>query len=150
MNARAVSAAGLDLIKLVVPFHGVRHGVPGALQWIGYGHVLRPIEDAQLHVVSERLATQLLRDDLRCIEIYLNATVRVPLEQHEFDALASLVFDVGIRTYEHSFLRDAINRGDRTEAAILLMRWQTPDNVNHQRRCAEATMFLRGSIETFS
>jgi len=143
-NARSVSVAGLEMIKRCVPFSATRRGTPGALQTIGYGHFLRPA-DAGLRVVDDALATQLLREDLRCIEIYLNATVRVLLEQHEFDALASLVFDVGMRTYERSFLRNAINAGDREEAGRLLMRWEMPGNTNPARRSAEAMLFLHGS-----
>ena len=146
-NARSVSAAGLEMLKCFTPFCARRIGAPSALPLIGYGHVCRP-GDTHLQTINELLATALLREDLRCIEIYLNAAVRVPLEQHEFDALASLVFDVGIRTYERSFLRDAINRGDRAEAASLLMHWVTPDNDNRFRRGAEATMFLRGKVVT--
>lgn len=145
LNAHAVSPAGLDLIKMAVPFCAQRSGAPGSLQTIGYGHVLRP-GDVDLQLVTEEQATQLLREDLRCIEIYLNAAARVPLAQHEFDALVSLIFDVGILSYEHSFLRDAVNAGDRQEAARLLAAWATPDQANPVRRNAEATLFLRGKV----
>jgi lysozyme len=151
-NALCVSPAGLELIKLYHRFCEQPRRAQSGFAEIGFGHVLRPIDDDLLWI-SVQHADTLLREDLRCVEIYLNATVRVVLEQREFDALASLVFDVGMLNFEHSTLRVMLNAGDKPGAADALRHWGAhrvlaDDLPGRARRNAEATMFLRGELVT--
>lgn len=147
-NSLSVSAAGRDLVKLFVAFSESPCLASSGLTEIGYRHVLRPGDD-DLVRIDEAQADLLLRNDLRCVEIYLNATTRVPLEQHEFDALVSLVFDVGMFRFEHSRLRKLINSGDLEGGAQALQHWQEEfpsDELGAMRRNAEATLFRRGEV----
>jgi lysozyme len=154
-NALRTSDQGIDLIKQYQVFLTTPRKAPCGLFEIGYGHVLRPV-DQKLALVTERQAEQLLREDVRCFEIYLNATVRVPLKQHEFDALVSLVFDVGMLAFEHSPLRRLINDGHRPEAAQELRAWRGGPFGNrsaachHRRRHDEARLFLHGTHSAYS
>lgn len=148
-NALRVSALGLDLIKRFHLFSATPTRRPGKMLEIGYGHVLRP-GDQDLTWVTERQATELLREDLRCVEIYLNASLRVPVRAHEFDALASLVFDVGMRVFERSELRARVNAGDRSGAFVELQHWGWQQRGEPESSCprrnAEATLYLRGKV----
>lgn len=145
-NSLSVSGAGLDLIKRFERFLDVPQRQPSGRSLIGYRYVMRPA-DQDLIKMGEANADLLLREALRCIEIYLNSSIRVPLDQHEFDALASLVFDVGMGTFERSDLRAMLNAGDKAGAADALMHWVGPSSSDSlPRRNAEATLFLRGNL----
>lgn len=142
-NSLSVSVSGREQIKKFLPFDATPQLSAAGIWVIGYQHALRPI-DQDLVQVDEALADHLLAEDLRCVEIYLNATVRVPLEQHEFDALVSLVFDVGMVTFEHSALRLHLNDGDKACIPEELRRfgWQRGRAVDDVfRREAEADLF---------
>jgi len=99
-----------------------------------------------------RANTGVVREDLRCFELYLSATAQTPLEQHEFDALVSLLFDVGILAFERSPLRALVNAGDKLAAADALRHWPTPedDAARIARRRDEAEWFLYGSLAVSS
>lgn len=147
-NAYSVSAAGRDLIKSFSPFSASQAVAPFGLPVIGYQHVLRP-GDMDITQIDEAHADALLQEDLLCIEIYLNATLRAPLQQHQFDALASLVFDEGMLRFEHSTLRNFLNAGHFEAAADALQHWGAHrvyerDQPGRARRNAEATLFRRG------
>jgi len=148
-HAQSVSAAGRDLIKLYCPFSPTPTQAPSGLPVIGHQHVLRP-GDGHLAEITEAHADALLQEDLRCIEIYLNATLGAPLQQHQFDAIASLVFDEGMLRFEHSTLRSFLNAGHFEAAADALQHWGAHrvyerDQPGRARRNAEATFFSRGS-----
>ena len=145
-NSLSVSESGLDLIKRFDRFLDAPQRQPSGQSLIGYRYVMRPA-DQDLIRMGEKDADLLLREALRCIEIYLNSSVRVELDQHEFDALASLVFDVGMGTFDRSDLRAMLNRGDKAGAAYALQHWVGPSSADvRPRRNAEATLFLRGHL----
>lgn len=145
-NSLSVSETGLELIKRFEPFLDTPQRAPSGMSVIGYRYVMRPA-DQDLIKMGEQDAHLLLREALRCIEIYINSSVRVALDQHEFDALASLVFDIGMGTFERSDLRAMLNAGDKAGAADALMHWVGPSSSDSlPRRNAEATLFLRGNL----
>lgn len=154
-NALCTSDVGISVIKQYQTFRPTPKKELCGLYEIGYGHVLRPV-DQNLTMVTEAQAEQLLREDVRCFEIYLNATIRVPLQQHEFDALVSLVFDVGMLAFEHSPIRKMIDQGQRQEAARELRAWRGGPFGNrsaachHRRRHDEARLFLHGTHSVYS
>lgn len=143
-HPRRTSPAGLALIRRFEHFSSTPFDHPSGLRAIGFGHVLRPGEQHLTRLTTD-LATELLREDLRHIEIYLDATTPVPLAQHAFDALVSLIFDVGILTYERSRLRALIHAGNWPEAGLAFVLWGTAAPRPY-RRAAEATFFQRGGL----
>ncbi|MEF8746689.1 MAG: lysozyme [Candidatus Accumulibacter propinquus] len=150
-NDWRVSDAGLDLIKRFERFSSRPYPHPCGLPAIGYGHLLRPIDQALSRGVNFDQAEQLLREDVRIYEIYLNASCRVPIDQHEFDALTSLLWDIGILEYEGSTLRKMLHTVCKPLVCTALQQYGLPAITRtdyRARRDAEAAMFASPSAPT--
>ena len=136
-----VSREGIVLIK---SFEGFR---PRAVQraeggWvIGYGHTLSAREGA---TVSEADAELLLRYDLLPVEKTLNETLALNLNQHQFDALVSFAFSVGVDRFAGSDVRQRLSAGAPGEAADAIMGWPGPalPDIALRRRTAERALFV--------
>jgi GH24 family phage-related lysozyme (muramidase) len=142
-NALRTSDAGIDFLKRFQRFSRTPYAHPCGLPAIGYEHIVRPI-DQKLTEVNEAQATQLLREDVRVLEIYLNASARVPLAAHEFDALISLMWDVGILEYERSPLREMLHTVCKPLVATAIEQYGLPAVTERRyraRRAGEATLF---------
>ncbi len=136
------SQRGIDLIKR---FEGLRlraydDGV--GIPTIGYGHT----KGVKLGMtITEEQAVQFLREDLHSAERDIDRLVTVHLCQHQFDALASLVFNIGGTAFRDSTLLRKLNAGDYAGAAVQFDRWVhgggkiLPGLV--KRRAAERAMF---------
>lgn len=85
-------------------------------------------------------ALRLFRTDLGRYEARVNDAIRVPLKQHEFDALVSFDFNTG--GIHRARLTKAINGGDR-DAARHFMGWLKPPEIR-KRRTAEQRLFITG------
>lgn len=135
-----VSREGVLLIK---SFEGFR---PRAMQrndgrWvIGYGHTHSAREGA---TVSEADAELLMQYDLIPVVKAVVASVRVPLNQHQFDALASFAFSIGADEFSASELVDQLNAGSMRQAAALLGVWadEAAAEKPTRRRSAEHALF---------
>lgn len=112
-------------------------GVGGTLT-IGYGHVIERnelvlLDGRVLDLTGDPLTAEeaeaLFDRDLRKIEDSINSNVLAKLTQPQFDALASLIFDIGIGTFERSELRRALNAGDFDVVPGLMRAWVNVDNV---------------------
>ena len=136
------SQRGIDLIKR---FEGLRltaydDGV--GVQTIGYGHTAG-VKPGM--TITEDQAVQFLREDLHSAERDIDRLVTVHLCQHQFDALASLVFNIGGTAFRDSTLLRKLNAGDYAGAAVQFDRWVhgggkiLPGLV--KRRAAERAMF---------
>lgn len=110
---------------------------------IGVGHTAAagpPIPRAGLKI-TEAEGMALLRRDLERYEADVRKAVKVPLAQHEFDALVSFHFNTG--GIGRASLTKALNRGDRAEAARLFLSWSKPPEIIDRRR-EEQRQFLTG------
>ncbi|MDZ7628849.1 MAG: glycoside hydrolase family protein [Parvularculaceae bacterium] len=114
---------------------------------IGYGHTETAGPDQK---ISEREAEQLLQRDLEPRERAVGDLTSVSLNQNEFDALVSFVYNVGVNAYRNSTARKRLNRGDRVGAAEALA-WFNKATVGGvlrevtgltRRRAAERGLFL--------
>ncbi len=139
--------AGLDLIKM---FEGLRLEayVDAVGVWtIGYGHTKTARAGM---VITEDRAEELLRDDLSDAESAVNNFVKVPLNENEFSALASLVFNIGSGNFKRSTVLKRLNQEERVGAADAI-EWWNKGRVNGvltmlpglvRRRAAEKALFL--------
>ncbi len=114
---------------------------------IGYGHTETAGPNQK---ISEREAEELLRRDLEPRERAVGDLTSVPLNQNEFDALVSFVYNVGAGAYRNSTARKRLNRGDRVGAAEALT-WFSKATIGgvlrevnglKRRRAAEQALFL--------
>lgn len=136
-----VSREGMVLIK---SFEGFR---PRAVQeedgrWIiGYGHTASAREGL---TVAEADAELLLQYDLMPVVKALNDQVQGPLNQHQFDALASFAVSVGVDRFLASDVLQRLNEGHAGQAADALIGW--PEDASAEarlrRRAAERALFV--------
>jgi GH24 family phage-related lysozyme (muramidase) len=157
-----VSQRGLDLIA---NFEGVvlhAYNDPAGHCTVGIGHLLhsgnctRADYDAwgtkSNPKMSRSLAFKLLAADIAPREQAVERLVTVPLNQNEFDALVSLLFNIGAKAFEDSTLLRLLNQGRRKDAAAQFDRWVhgggqvLPGLV--ARRNAEQALFLTPVGET--
>lgn len=115
---------------------------------IGYGHT--GTEHAFIgNTITKKKAIELLRLDLRDSEKAVNSLVKVELTQDQFDALSSLVFNIGTGNFRKSTLLKKLNQGDYLGAADEFLKWRKgggkvlPGLVT--RRAKERAMFLEGT-----
>lgn len=94
---------------------------------------------------TEQQAMDWLRDDLKWSEAAVNL-VKVPLEQHQFDALVSFVFNVGQMQFATSTLLRKLNAGDYEGAALQFDRWHIPAEIT-SRRNGEREQFRGARFE---
>lgn len=87
---------------------------------IGWGHTKTA---KQGMVITEAQAEQLLRQDLDWVEDTIKRLVKVPLEQNQFDALASLIFNIGGANFTKSTVLRKLNAGDYKGAADAFLMW---------------------------
>jgi len=98
--------------------------------------------------ITATQADEILSRDLAIFEKAVNASVKVPLSQNEFDALVSLAFNIGAGAFKKSTLVRELNKGNRAAAADQFLRWNKAGGrtlkglVN--RRHAERLQFLSG------
>ncbi len=124
----------------------------GILTW-GFGHAIKPGEAAPAKI-SRDDALSLLAQDVAEAEAAVKRGIRVPLEQHQFDALVSLAFNAGASAVNPtiSTLARKLNGGDYGGASTEFSRWSkaTIGGVKKtlsgllKRRLAEAAMFRLG------
>lgn len=121
MTNMTIGTLGLNLIK---NFEGLRltayKDVVG-IWTIGYGHT-RTAKSGM--VISESVAESLLKADIIYAEEAVNTYVHVALTQYQFDALVSLVFNIGTGAFSRSTLCKKINgREDQWRIGAEFLRW---------------------------
>lgn len=141
-----ISQAGLDAIK---KHEGLRlNAYPdpasGGDPWtIGYGHT-RGVEPGQ--TITKAQAEQFLREDLAWVETCIERNVVAPLTQGQYDALCSLIFNIGQAAFTKSTLMRLLNQRDYAGASAQFERWNIAAGQVHlgltNRRAAERAMFL--------
>jgi lysozyme len=139
-----ISKRGLNLIKR---FEGLSLDVyrdsVGVLT-IGYGHTRTA--DILTRISAEQ-ADALLIADLADAEAAVLKSVRVALEQHEFDALVCLAFNIGAEAFRKSTLVRLVNqKADNAQIGAEFMRWVFARGKKlvglERRRAAERQLFM--------
>lgn len=108
---------------------------------IGVGH----LTDAFFRVfpglkITRAQSLHLLAHDVASVEETINACVKKPLTQNQFDALVSLGYNIGCGGLSHSAVVHHINNGDMQQAAEAFLDWCHPPELRG-RRLAEQLQF---------
>jgi lysozyme len=122
-----VSKAGIALIK---HHEGVRsrpYRCPANLWTVGVGHLIgdgKSLPDTWNRTFTETEIDGILKSDLRRFELGVHKMLpNVPLRQHEFDALVSFCFNLGLGCFQRSTLRQALLRGNKKAAMESLVKY---------------------------
>jgi lysozyme len=122
-----VSKRGIELIK---HFEGVRsrpYRCAANLYTVGVGHLIgdgKHLPDSWNRTFTEAEIDGLLKSDLRRFELGVHKMLpNVPLRQHEFDAIISFCFNLGLGCFQRSTLRQALLRGDKKAAMESLVKY---------------------------
>lgn len=167
----SVNKKGVDIIKA---FEGIEDGDPTTVNldpyldplniWtIGWGHAIyhkgKLLRGAKNGPVARALypggitleeAEKLIVDDSSIAAGAINKLVRVPLNENQFSALVSFVFNIGVSAFSGSTLLRLLNSDNYKGAAEQFLRWNkgTIDGVKivvnglTNRRHQERNLFL--------
>jgi len=137
-----ISKNGLDLIKHFESLQLKAYKCSANVWTIGYGHTKNVKEGDR---ISQDQANCFLMQDLYSVEQAIVRLVKVKLNQNQFDALCSLIFNIGISAFNKSTLLAKLNKEDYVGAAEQFRRWNKVNNVVMaglvRRRQAEEDLF---------
>lgn len=138
-----ISERGLNLIKQFEGFSAKAYKCPAGVWTIGYGHTKNVKPD---DLITQYQASELLRFDVLSSEGVINRLVTKTLNQAQFDACVSFVFNVGSGNFQKSTLLKKINAGDYIGAANEFPKWVYANKKKFaglvKRRQAEKDLFL--------
>lgn len=123
---------------------------------IGVGHtsVAGPPKVVEGMKITRAESDEILSRDLKDVEKTVNRLVKVDLTQNEFDALVSLVFNIGGGAFGKSTLLKRLNAGDYRGAAEAFLSWDKAGGKTlsglTKRRKQERTQFLLTRSKTDS
>ena len=143
-----ISKNGINLIKF---FEGLKldsYKCPADVWTIGIGHTkgVKPFMR-----INEAQAYMYFNEDVQWCYDAIKSYVKVPLNQNQFDALVSFIFNLGTGNFSKSTLLKLLNQGNYNGAAEEFLKWtlaggrSLPGLVN--RRNAERRLFLKGKWE---
>jgi len=137
-----ISQEGLSLIK---KFEGCEYNAykcAAGVWTIGYGHT-KGVKEGDL--VTQQEADNLLLHEMEEYEGYVNNLVEVDLNQNQFDALVSWVFNLGPANLKASTLLKVLNSKDYEGVPAQIQRWNKAGGKVLEglirRRNAEALLF---------
>ena len=134
---------------LIKNFEGLKlhaYICPAGVRTIGYGHTSTDFDDD----ITLSEAYTLFGNDLRRVESQLNHVCeidKITLNENQFSALCSFVFNLGIGNFQCSTLHHCLINGDYETAANEFLKWCKANNQVSNglltRREAERALFLK-------
>ena len=133
---------GLDLIKFFEGLELEAYRCAAGVWTIGYGHT-KGVERGMK--IDANTANKMLSEELTEYENYINSYVTVELNQDQFDAMVSWVYNLGGGNLKASTLLQVLNDGDYDGVPAQMMRWNKAGGRVLEgltkRRQAEADLF---------
>ena len=121
-----ISQNGLDFIE---KWEGKRYNKykdAAGLWTVGIGHLIKPGEVFD-HTLTDDECYELLMQDLAPVQSRINRWVEVPLTQNQYDALCSLVLNIGTGNKNKGFFSSSVlrylNQGHYEDAADAFLMW---------------------------
>ena len=141
MDYRHCSLQGCVLLRALEGVQAMLYVDSAGLGTIGVGHRLTQSEltsgkiaivnviTAQPEIIRYREGLKhgqieaLFVADLEPVEACINTHVSVPLNQHQYDSLCCLVFNIGCGAFMGSTLLKVLNQGRYADVPIHMARW---------------------------
>jgi lysozyme len=138
-----LSARGADLIADREGLRTTSYLDSRGILTIGIGHTSAagPPAVTEAMTITPDKAMHIFANDNRRFRKEVIHRVTAPLDQHEFDALCSFLFNVGSPQFLGSTALRRLNAGDYAGCAEALLWWDKPPEIIPRRR-AEHDQFL--------
>ena len=137
-----IGQRGIEIIKHFEGCELEAYKCPAGVWTIGYGHIKGVSEGMS---ITQEQAEQMLLDELKEYENYINELVVVDLSQNQFDALVSWVYNLGPANLQSSTLLKVLNSGDYSGVPAQIERWNKAGGKVLEglirRREAESALF---------
>ena len=137
-----IGTKGLEMIKHFEGLELNAYQCAAGVWTIGYGHT-KGVQKGM--VISEDTANEMLVEELNEYESYITGLVTVELNQNQFDAMVSWVYNLGVGNLKASTLLKVLNAGDYAGVPAQIMRWNKAGGKVLEgltrRRQAEADLF---------
>lgn len=134
---------GIELIKHFEGCELEAYKCPAGVWTIGYGHI-KGVKEGM--TITESQAEEMLKSELNEYEGYINNLVTVELNQNQFDAMVSWVYNLGGGNLKASTLLKVLNAGDYDGVPAQMLRWNKAGGKVLEgltrRRQAEADLFV--------
>lgn len=122
---KSVSPNGIKQLKFL---EGERLDVyldAGNIPHVGVGHKIIPSDNLVMgDTITQTRSDQFLTRDLLTAKKTVNNYVNVPLNQNQYDALVSFVFNIGADNFRRSTLLNRLNDYDYQGAMAEMSRWK--------------------------
>lgn len=148
---KEISKNGVALIKNFEGFSATKYDDGVGVMTIGYGHAIKKTEVFN-KPISMQEAEAILVKDLAAVDAAISKWVTVPLNQNQYDAISSFVFNLGAGNFAGSTLLKKLNAKDYEGASKEFIRWnkgrvkgvlvEMPGLT--RRRLAEQKLFTTG------
>ena len=122
-----VSERGIKLIKHHEGIRNRPYRCPAGLWTVGVGHLIgdgKSLPESWNRLFTKEEIDGILKRDLRRFELGVHKMLpNMFLRQHEFDALVSFCFNLGLGCFQRSTIRQALLRGDKKTAMESLLKY---------------------------
>lgn len=147
MTNLTISGTGIALLKKFEGFRSKPYLDSAGVWTIGFGTTFingMPVTK-NTPAVTQDQATQYLLSDVKKFQDTINKSVKVPLNQNQFDALVCFVYNVGAGAFLGSTLLKVLNLKHYQEVPAQMLRWNKADGKVlpglTARRQAEGDLF---------
>ncbi|OTG87179.1 lysozyme [Acinetobacter sp. ANC 4558] len=145
---RDISEKGYALIREFEGFRANAYLDSAGIWTIGFGTIKingKPVKKGD--TCTKEQAEQWLKLDCLWVDACLDKYITIVVTQNQFDALASLVYNIGETAFKSSTLLTKLNAGDFKAAADNFDRWVNAGGKRLQglvnRRAKEKELFLK-------
>ena len=140
---QSINEQGLELIKHFESLELKAYQDSVGVWTIGWGHTKGVQQGME---ITEAEAETFLRTDLNEFEQAVSDLVSVELDDNQFSALVSFVFNLGPTNFRNSTLLRKLNQGDYEGAADQFKLWSKAGGVRMKglvrRRLSERNLFV--------
>lgn len=138
-----IGTPGLQLLESFEKCRLEAYQDGGGVWTIGWGHT-RGVKAGD--TCNQAQADSWLMSDLTEAETAIDAAVKYPLNQNQFDALVCLVYNIGVEAFQKSTLLKYLNLNKMQMADSEFLKWNHDNGVVVlglvRRRRAERALFL--------